>query len=443
MALSLIADCEAELALRLSRSGFAIGVSTLLASCCEMATRRRCQVSASQCVDDLRGSDLCWPVEVGWTAARFLGLCCPKERAELLSAARQIPSWMFKEIAEDFAVWEGIRVTRERLDVAERQYGDQLCRLTIRNNVLHIGNTPGCRSDGRGPLVVQDISGAVEVLMGAGMLSRDLDFLVLSADFSTELPSDVPVFVHGAARCQVGRGVILLPTNDCVSGLVDQFHRDLSKRVKEAALSPPLLADPRLVWRGTVRWTVACSPRTASTCSCKVQKAAKNSSDLRRFARFRLMEISQRLPGIVDAKGRCAEACKNAPAPPWLSKGHVDAPGFDWSNYLFHASVDADAYNTLANWRPLLLGRILVKQSTEIAIAWFRHGLRPHVHYLPIRGDFFDIQSRLTWAAEHSNETERIRRNGFRFARSYVARCQLYSRLHVKAALESYARLQA
>jgi len=68
---------------------------------------------------------------------------------------------------------------------------------------------------------VRDVVSAVDAIAGSGAFHKDVDFLVLSTDFEESLPADVPVFAHGSVRCQ--RGVVLLPLNDCLGGLVDHF----------------------------------------------------------------------------------------------------------------------------------------------------------------------------------------------------------------------------
>jgi len=280
-----------------------------------------------------------------------------------------------------------------------------------------------------------------------------LDFLVVSYDFAPALPADIPVFAHGAGRCQ--RSVIMLPLNDCLGGLVDEYHQQLvhagyykGRRLAEN-LRKATIAENRLAWRGMVRRPARCAGG-AGSCQCAKEAVAQNFSQLKRWPRFRLLDMARRFPHLIDARGRCSLTRDNAgdcnlamvDGPVWLGAGFEDIPGFAWEHFLFHASVDATAYNTLANWRPLLLGRVLVKQVSHIRVAWFRHGLRPHEHYVPARFDLADVPQRIAEARANASEPERIRKKGFIFGWRYLRQCQLYARLHVAAALNRYADLQ-
>lgn len=241
--------------------------------------------------------------------------------------------------------------------------------------------------------------------------------------------------------------------------VVDRLHMDLSaagllgSQSTGALLREPAKgAEARLVWRGMLRGPTRCTQEASGACRCHTEGEAGNVTQLSRWPRYRLLAMARRFPEELAAGGRCSLLRRAGPgacgaaaaaAPAWLAEGHADEPGFSWRDYLLHASVDAAAYNTLANWRPLLLGRVLVKQSSDVRTAWFRRGLRPFVHYIPVRFDLADLRSRVRAARASPNETERIRKAGFAFGLRFLSRCQLYARLHLATALERYATLQA
>lgn len=422
--------------------------------CCGLARQVQCSAHMSRCrsPDDGEWAAFCWPAYMGIRAARKLASCCDGDLLSLQTTP--LPPWMLREVSDYFKPWEGRKVTQAQLDVAERQFGHHLCRLTVRGGQLHIGRTSACKPRGFGPLVVRDIAAAVDALLGAGLLRQDVDFLVLRSDFHTPLPPDVPIFAQGAARCQ--RGVILLPLNDCIGGLVEDFYhwlepKDVGNLPQEIMISrmtpPPADVKRKLVWRGSLRGFTRCSGQVkGDACTC-TKKSEMNGSEVIHSPRYRLLKLAQQYPEDIIAVGRIPFE-EEMPAPSgaagvlggWEAEPHWE--NSDWRRYLFHASVDATAYNTLANWRPLLLGRVLIKQNPDIEVAWFGHGLKAFRHYLPVRFDLQDVRSRLAWAKAHPNETEQIRRAGFLFGLRFVRRCQLYARLHVMAALGRYAKLQ-
>eukprot|EP00927_Polykrikos_kofoidii_P056605 TRINITY_DN50703_c0_g1_i1.p1 TRINITY_DN50703_c0_g1~~TRINITY_DN50703_c0_g1_i1.p1 ORF type:complete len:526 (+),score=57.47 TRINITY_DN50703_c0_g1_i1:128-1579(+) len=392
--------------------------------CCHEKSRFvRCNQMVSHCMslddEEFGVGAICWPKWQGRSASWTIAKCCDGDRLDFFRT--QIPLWMQREVDDDFAPWTEARITRAQLDAAELAFGHVLCRLTIRHGRLHIGKTQGCTPRYFGPNVVRDMASTVNALLGAGILRHDLDFLVLKEDFESDLPQDLPVFAHGAARCQ--RGVILVPLNDCMTGLVESFWRETNGGpAPTTTTSRSEATDSRLVWRGTVRGFTRCSPSGSETCTCQTW-GEENASRLRHSPRSRLVELARRHPDEIAASG----------------KGfHVD-----WSRFLFHVSVDATAYNTLAIWRPLLLGRVLVKQTSDIDVAWFRHGLKEFVHYLPVSFGLDNLRKRLAWARAHPNETENIRREGHAFAREILTRCRLFARMHVHALLQKYAGLQS
>lgn len=409
--------------------------------CCGRAREVLCSAHMSRCTsmdDNEEWSEFCWPTEAGTRAARKVAECCEGDYVTIQQA--KAPLWMLREVQEDFAFWAGRRVAREQLDRAERDFGHQLCRLRAVRGRLHVGATPACAPTMFGPPIVRDIVAAVETLLGAGLLRRDVDFLVLARDFEAALPQDVPVFAQGAARCQ--RGVILVPLNDCLGGLVERsYPADPSEqRIWRGSR--------QLIWRGVLRPFTTCAPPPADGseggCACQQHDPYANASELPRAPRYRLLEASLRHPSEVLATSKIKDELLPL-VPPGLGRGHdgsIEDYDVDWGHYLFHASVDATAYNTLGNWRPLLLGRVLVRQSSHVRVAWFRRGLRPFVHYIPVHFGMGDLRSKLAWARRSLNETERIRRRGLAFGRRYLSRCRLFAKLHILAALERYAEMQ-
>lgn len=352
---------------------------------------------------------------------------------------------MHLELDDAFASWGGRRFGHLHITLAEQQFGEHFCRLTVRNRTLNRGNTTGCTIN-VGALFVQNWYTAMEELLGAEAFTRDVDFLVMAHDgahlYGQFKGLGLPVFTHVALDCS--QGLIPLPQYDCVGGAAEHFNYHLlaDSSADNVWDLEGWNSDQRLGWASLVRGFTCCTGSVGGSCDCTLNEPAQNLSMLRRFPRYRLAELSHRHPQYVDATGICHSRFCGDFAPAWLAM--QEPKQIEWHRYQYLASVDGDSpAETLSKWRPLLLGSVLVRQvHHNLRFAWTQHGLRPYVHYIPVRGDMSDVISRLRWSLNNREETHRIRQAGYDFGHKFVANCRFYSMLYFKAALERYADLQ-
>lgn len=53
---------------------------------------------------------------------------------------------------------------------------------------------------------------------------------------------------------------------------------------------------------------------------------------------------------------------------------------------------------------------------------WYRHLLKPYVHYVPVKADLSDLVSQVKWCKKHDKECEEIAGNAREFARTYLTK---------------------
>lgn len=69
-------------------------------------------------------------------------------------------------------------------------------------------------------------------------------------------------------------------------------------------------------------------------------------------------------------------------------------------------------------WR-LLSHSLTIKPDSD-EIQWFYGALKPHVHYLPVKGDLSDLVEKLDWAKSHDDECRQIADKAYQFARENI-----------------------
>jgi hypothetical protein len=144
------------------------------------------------------------------------------------------------------------------------------------------------------------------------------------------------------------------------------------------------------------------------------------------FPRYRLLTMSMRHPGILDARlttydnmpdGEASIAvrrCLRATFGPLAD--HLPAEAFVRYKYLI--SVDG----AVAAWKrvPTILasGSVLLLQHRWTQ--FFYPGLQPWVHYVPVAHDLADLLDRYAWLAADPPRAKTIAGNGQRFAREIL-----------------------
>ena len=111
----------------------------------------------------------------------------------------------------------------------------------------------------------------------------------------------------------------------------------------------------------------------------------------------------------------------------------------DLLNSSYHLSIDGLSYSTLALYRPLMLRRLMFKQSGH-PYAFFRRGLREYEHYIPVQDNLDDLVWKVRWAQKNPLLAAQITLNGARFAHEFLFQHgRVTSLRYLGALLRAYA----
>jgi len=260
----------------------------------------------------------------------------------------------------------------------------------------------------------------------------------------------VPVFVQAKPR-KGCHGSVLMPWWAFLN--MDWARRyPLSVR-REGSKIPWHKRAARLFWRGSdtgcllpgrcgllsskrslARPSVLREPNQNRSCACQQW----NLSTWHLFPRSRLVLLSS-LYGAVDAKftkdivnEELAQAYKDAGL-------HVDeiVPPKEHLWYRFLMYVDGASFSDRLCWL-LHSGAAIFRAESNLRV-WLDRGLKPRVHYVPVKEDLTDLVDVVQWAQEHDTETEGVALAARRFAESELSLdAGIFYLYHL---LSSYARL--
>ena len=143
----------------------------------------------------------------------------------------------------------------------------------------------------------------------------------------------------------------------------------------------------------------------------KIEKVFWRGRDSRR-ERLKLVEMGQKHPDKINASITAYFFFRDEEAR--LGKSpYVNF--FDFFNHKYQLNIDG----TVAAYRlPYLLagGSLVFKQESS----YFEHfysGLKPWVHYVPVKEDLEDLLEKLEWAKKNDQEAKQIAEAGQMFAR--------------------------
>jgi len=119
--------------------------------------------------------------------------------------------------------------------------------------------------------------------------------------------------------------------------------------------------------------------------------------DNKRCQRKLLVDWSSRFPDICDA-----QSSHTAPKQEQLSY-----------KYLIDIDGEVNAWSGLF-WK-LYSNSVVFKVDSHYE-QWYYKGIKPWMHYIPVKGDLSDLDSQFEWAKQHDQECRQIAENGRAFA---------------------------
>lgn len=236
---------------------------------------------------------------------------------------------------------------------------------------------------------------------------KNMDFILSYLDGISSNQKQAPIF--SPAKQGFPMGVILVPDWRSISSW---WKRDQVEILSLQGKTPWEEKQDRAVWRGSFTKAI----------------------------RERLCEISEEHPEILNAKVSIKTADE-------ADQKRLEERGFfgemlhfpQFLQYKFLPTVDGVccAYPSL-QWK-LLSDSVTFKQDSD-EVQWFYRGLKPFVHYIPVKNDLSDLVEKIAWAKEHDAECKQIAERGTQFAQANLMMEDVY--LYLYLALKKYASLQ-
>jgi hypothetical protein len=167
----------------------------------------------------------------------------------------------------------------------------------------------------------------------------------------------------------------------------------------------------KLIWRGT-------STDGIDPWGCD----GYNEKNWLRIPRGALVNLSNKYPDLIDAKFTGFYCFTSETMKKFFTKQNVMGNYLTRLNqikYKYQVSPDGNicTYPGL-QWR-LHSGSVLFKPESN-QLQWFERGLKPYIHYIPVKNDFSDLVEKINWAKTHDDEAQVIAENARKYAKQYI-----------------------
>ncbi len=189
----------------------------------------------------------------------------------------------------------------------------------------------------------------------------------------------------------------------------DGRYADELIAIEEAVRSHPFEKRREVIkWRGSLHWS-----------------EYPNLENYRRFPRYTLLMMSVKYPDIIDARLTNYDFRGNESGPALRKRLEEEfgrparsLPAASFVPYKYLISVEGAA----AGWKRV--ATILASGSVLLLHhrwnQFFYPGLKPWVHYVPVKYDVSDTIERHKWLIAHPSQARRIAENGLHFAREIL-----------------------
>lgn len=328
------------------------------------------------------------------------------------------PAWMLERIQRDLAPFSEQGISRQRLDdlfQGERIGKYSLIRFAIKNRRLSF-SLEEKQLDSRH---FRHLLAALKKLNELVALP-DVDFVLSLEDGFDCNPEGFPIspcFVFAKSE-RVGN-FVLMPDFKALNG-----YGKLRQQILAAnAQFPWKDKTAQAFWRG-------------STTSGFFEK-----DNWDRFCRGKLVLTSLRFPKEIDARFTGVVQC--TPDVPGLmkAKGMVSksVEKADHLQYKYLIDVDGNSCTYERCFWLLLSNSLVLKQVTP-NIQWYYGGLKPFVHFLPLKEDLSDLLEQIQWAKAHDEEAQAIARRSTEFVQENLSAESIFQ--YMALLLTEYAKLQ-
>jgi hypothetical protein len=328
------------------------------------------------------------------------------------------PEWMLERIKTDLSRFSEQGISHQMIDKlfqGERIGKYSLIRFTIKNSRLSF-SLEEKQLDSRH---FRHLLAAIKKLNELVKLP-DVDFVVSLEDGFDSNPEGFPIspcFVF--AKSERSGNFVLMPDFKALGG-----YGKLRQQILDA--------NPKFPWE---RKTAQAFWRGSTT------SGFFDKDNWDRFCRGKLVLSSLASPKEIDARFTSVVQC--TPDVPSLmkAKGMVSkcVEKADHLKYKYLVDVDGNSCTYERCFWLLLSNSLLLKQITP-NIQWYYGGLKPYVHFLPLREDLSDLLEKIEWAKAHDAEAMAMAKSSTEFVQENLSAESIFQ--YMALLLTEYAKLQ-
>ncbi len=332
--------------------------------------------------------------------------------------AGEPPEWMLEQIKTDLARFSKEGISKSLIDETfqgERIEKYSLIRFTIKDGSL-VFSLSEKHLDGRH---FRHLLASMKKLNELVKLP-DMDFVLSLEDGFDCTPKGFPIspcFVF--AKSNRANNFILMPDFKAFGGYGKLRQQILDGNRKFSWEKK----NSQAFWRG-------------STTSGFFQKDNWNL-----FCRGKLVLLSLLHPQELDARFTSVVQC--TPDVPSLMRasGMVskNVGKVDHLKYKYLIDVDGNSCTYERCFWVLLSNSLVIKQITP-NIQWYYGGLKPYVHFLPLKEDLGDLLEQINWAKEHDEDAKKMAERSTEFVKENLSAESIFH--YMTLLLTEYAKLQ-
>lgn len=328
-------------------------------------------------------------------------------------------AWMEEQIREDLSTIRPEDLSSERIERVLKEHSEKgnlfmLARYQIRNNRLETNYYGELKNHPRVPVMER----AFNEIMSVTPLP-DLDCIISLSDSADKASFGVPVFAYAKDRSLL-EPIILIPDFEALEG-----HPAMLKEVEKGAKQYPWEKKiSKAFWRGAMTGIDFTVENFLQPPRSQLVSASLNHSDWI-DARFSFLTQTSEPEKIRVA---------------FANYFGAEAPVRDHLAYKYQILVDGNSCAYSRAYSELFSDCTIFKQESS-NIQWYYKGLKPFVHYIPVRSDFSDLVEKMAWANDHDGEARKIARNAKSFAENNLKKSDI--RHYLVVLLKEYAKIQS
>ncbi|MEM7174640.1 MAG: glycosyl transferase family 90 [Chlamydiota bacterium] len=222
----------------------------------------------------------------------------------------------------------------------------------------------------------------------------DMEFFTSFSDVLTDC-KDIPAPIFAFSKRRDDPFVVAMPDYE-MCRTYEAFNQALAEGVQRW---PWQQKEERVFWRGGTTGGNYCQP------------------NWKKIPRVRLVELSEEFPNEINARfsSLSTEAKQNAEFVSCCAMHGEFVYPQDAMRYKYLIDVDGTGTTFSRYYWILYSNSVPFKQQTAL-MQWYYSGLKPYIHYIPVKSDFSDLIDQVMWAERHDDEAKRIAQNSARFA---------------------------